>query len=330
MIIYIERVILRRTNMFKRWQHALSAWKEVKAFLGDCTSSKAVTFFSEGRPYLSFLRPVIDELSQIHNGPIYYLSSDKKDPYLLNPPTDVKAYFVGEGAAMIYLFSNIKAGTMVMTMPDLNKYHVKRSAYPLHYVYIFHSMVSTHMVYRESAFDHFDTLLCVGTHHKEEVRAWEKLRSLPKKNLENHGYGPLDKLMLSASQHHIHDPDFPNILVAPSWGPTGLLETLGRDLISVLLSNNHKVTVRPHPRTQALSPRNIRSLSKQFGANRKFFLDLDTSNYDSFLEADVMIGDWSGAAMEFSLGLQKPVLFIDLPPKVTFAKPPSRSHIARR
>jgi len=302
--------------MFKQWQQSFSAWKGTKAFLRDCVSSRAVTFFSEGRPYLAFLRPVIDELSEIHNGPVYYLSSDIDDPYLLSPPNDVKAYFIGKGAAMIYLFSNIKSGTMVMTMPDLNKYHIKRSAHPLHYVYIFHSMVSTHMVYREGAFDHFDTMLCVGPHQKEEIRAWEKLRALPEKNLRDHGYGPLDTLMLSTREHHTHDANCPNVLVAPSWGPKGLLETVGLDLISILLSANYKVMVRPHPRTQALSPKKILRLRQKFGRNKNFSLDLDTSNFDSFLKADVMIGDWSGAAMEFSLGLQKPVLFIDLPPKI--------------
>ena len=29
-----------------------------------------------------------------------------------------------------------------------------------------------------------------------------------------------------------------------------------------------------------------------------------------------MISDWSGAAMEYAFGTEKPVLFIDLPPKV--------------
>ena len=29
-----------------------------------------------------------------------------------------------------------------------------------------------------------------------------------------------------------------------------------------------------------------------------------------------MVSDWSGAALEYSLGLQKPVLFIDVPAKV--------------
>jgi YidC/Oxa1 family membrane protein insertase len=36
----------------------------------------------------------------------------------------------------------------------------------------------------------------------------------------------------------------------------------------------------------------------------------------SFHEADLMISDWSGAAFEFAFGLEKPVIFIDLPKKI--------------
>ena len=36
---------------------------------------------------------------------------------------------------------------------------------------------------------------------------------------------------------------------------------------------------------------------------------------DSLFDAHVMVTDWSGAGQDFGLGLEKPVLFIDVPPK---------------
>ena len=36
----------------------------------------------------------------------------------------------------------------------------------------------------------------------------------------------------------------------------------------------------------------------------------------SFDKADLMISDWSGVAFEFAFGLEKPVIFIDLPKKI--------------
>ena len=39
------------------------------------------------------------------------------------------------------------------------------------YVYVFHSMVSTHMIYEPDGFDHYDTVLTVGPFMEPEIRA---------------------------------------------------------------------------------------------------------------------------------------------------------------
>ena len=36
----------------------------------------------------------------------------------------------------------------------------------------------------------------------------------------------------------------------------------------------------------------------------------------SLYRSDLLISDWSGMAIEYALGLEKPVLFIDVPPRV--------------
>ena len=36
---------------------------------------------------------------------------------------------------------------------------------------------------------------------------------------------------------------------------------------------------------------------------------------DSLFDSHVMITDWSGAGMDYGMGLEKPVLYIDVPPK---------------
>ena len=51
-----------------------------------------------------------------------------------------------------------------------------------------------------------------------------------------------------------------------------------------------------------------------------FFYDESIASLDSFYESDFMISDWSGAALEYSLGLKKPVLFLDLPKKINNLK----------
>jgi YidC/Oxa1 family membrane protein insertase len=39
------------------------------------------------------------------------------------------------------------------------------------------------------------------------------------------------------------------------------------------------------------------------------------SESDSLYDSHVMITDWSGAGMDYGMGLEKPVLYIDVPPK---------------
>ena len=45
-------------------------------------------------------------------------------------------------------------------------------------------------------------------------------------------------------------------------------------------------------------------------------MDLDLSSQGTVSESDIMISDWSGAAIEYALGLEKPVISVDVPRKV--------------
>ena len=85
---------------------------------------------------------------------------------------------------------------VVMTMPDLENYHIKRSYVrkDAEYVYMFHYPLSTHMVLHTGALDHYDTILCVGEFQFAERRKQEELYHLPQKKLVLCGYGQLEKL----------------------------------------------------------------------------------------------------------------------------------------
>jgi YidC/Oxa1 family membrane protein insertase len=84
----------------------------------------------------------------------------------------------------------LRAKILVMDMPDLDTYHIKRSkAYPVHYIYLFHSMFSIHSYLRKEALDNFDTIFCVGPHHVNEIKATEKLYELKPKKIINYGFG---------------------------------------------------------------------------------------------------------------------------------------------
>ena len=92
--------------------------------------------------------------------------------------------------------SPLKAKILVTDMPDLGKFHIKRSSeYPVHYIYLFHSMFSVHSYLRKGAVDNYDTIFCVGPHQIKEIREAEKVYGLKPKKLINYGYGRLDTLL---------------------------------------------------------------------------------------------------------------------------------------
>jgi len=148
--------------------------------------------------------------------PVCYITSDKDDPGLLIEHPDYRSFKIDEGFIRNWLFENIETDVMVMTMPDLHQYQVKRSKHKVHYVYIQHSLVSLHMVYREGAFDYYDTVFCAGPHHIQEIRAMEAVYNLSPKNLVEHGYGRLDAIIEEEKKQYSVDKK-KNNLTSPDY-----------------------------------------------------------------------------------------------------------------
>jgi YidC/Oxa1 family membrane protein insertase len=60
----------------------------------------------------------------------------------------------------------------------------------------------------------------------------------------------------------------------------------------------------------------INALKRQFGGHAGFVLEEDMAQGDSFFDSDLMISDWSGAALEYAFATERPVLFVDVPRKI--------------
>lgn len=298
----------------------IHAYRQWSAFQALQERERRVTFYVEDRGSWTFLGPIIDDLQQTHGVPVAYLTSERDDPALDRASPTFAPFFIGEGMIRTFAFLGLKTPMLVMTMPDLETFHIKRSkAEPVHYAYVFHAMTSTHMVYREHAFDHFDTVLCVGPHHEREIRAAEALRDLPAKNLVPHGYARLDQILddrAKAEAQGGHTPEPDTVLVAPTWGPHGLFEAHGTAPLLALLEAGLQVIARPHPMTVRQQPMFIRQIQALAAKNPRLQVDLDVNSRQSLLRSILMISDWSGAAMEYALGWGKPVIFVDVPPKV--------------
>jgi hypothetical protein len=304
--------------MFLAVKRFLSEIRGMKDFNAVPRSERKVVFYSESSDYWNYFEPVFQSLWRDFGQPVLYVTSDHKDGILQSPPEGLSPFNVGEGAMRTLFFASLDADIILMTMPDLQTFHIKRSPHPVKYVYLHHSLVSTHMVYRPEAFDHFDAILCVGPHHEIETRAREALKGLRAKELVKHGYGRLDAILaLDMRGPRLRKyGDQVHVLVAPTWGDRALLESYGKEVVGKLLKAGLRVTVRPHPRTRKLWPNVLVELEALFGNSASFSIDEDANAIRALHAADVMVSDWSGAALEFSMGLERPVIFIDVPRKV--------------
>jgi YidC/Oxa1 family membrane protein insertase len=143
-----------------------------------------------------------------------------------------------------------------------------------------------------------------------------------KKKLVNHGYGWIDTLIKEARRTVIRKSTSKNkvVLIAPSWGANGLIETKGQEIVSILLDSGFDVILRPHPMTIKKSNKVIQKIEKEFKDNLKFKLEIDIRNTESWFLCDCMISDLSGAAIEYSFTFEKPILYIVTPEKIVQKK----------
>lgn len=291
-----------------------------KAFEQLALVDRAITFYAEDGGSWPHFAPIVAALVDEMGWSVCYLTSSDSDPILTKDRPGVRAFFIGEGVKRAFLFQTLEVGVLVATVPQLGISVLPRSrhapALGTNYVYVFHSMASTHMIYEPDGFDHYDTVMCVGSYMLDEIRRREELAGLPAKELVEHGYGRLDTIIAAAEPPRPLDADSPTVLVAPSWGPTCIFETIGVELVSALLDGGCRVIARPHPMTTKKSPRAIDQLSATFGTHPDFELDQDIATTRSLYASDVMISDWSGAALEYALGRERPVIFVDVARKV--------------
>ncbi|MBI2608204.1 MAG: CDP-glycerol glycerophosphotransferase family protein [Deltaproteobacteria bacterium] len=276
-----------------------------------------ITFYAEDAASFGHFEAIITELTYTYKVCINYLTSDIHDPVFIRDDPYIRPFYIGSSFLRVLIFYFIKTRVFVMTMPDLETFQLKRSYAKVHYVYIFHNMLSTHMVFRKGAFDHYDTLFCVGPHHLEEVRKTELKYNLKKKHLVNYGYSRLDTILKNKGKTQIKKEGHEmRVLIAPSWGKNALLELCGNEILSTLAKTHFLVRVRPHPMTLKKQPKAMTLLREKYAAHKNIVFEFDVASTQSLYESDVMISDWSGAALDYAFGLEKPVIFIDVPRKV--------------
>ena len=216
---------------------------------------------------------------------------------------------------LLLILSIIECENLILTTPDFGKSKkLKISKRCKKVIYIFHSAVSSSMIYNEGAFDGYDYACCVGDHHFLELseRYSEKKQS---NHLVKFGYPYLDYLMVNTEKNNFEKN---LILIAPTWYPEypDYYESIYKPIIEDLLENKFKVIFRPHPEYLKRFSNNFYDFKQNFSSNQNFEANDDDENLQIMQKSNFLITDWSGIAFEYAYTFLRPVIFVEGPKKI--------------
>ena len=290
-------------------------WRQFKKLPWDWRN--IVIYSESGQDWHQF-SGLITQLTEILDHRICYVTSDRSDPGLCHAHGNFQAIYLPEGLFLTIFFQVNRSDVFVLTMMDLGNLQLKRSLHPVHYVYLFHSMGSTHMVDHENSFDHYDSLFCAGPHQVTEIRKREEIKNLPARHVFDYGHPRLEEVMELGRRYRPerHELDPRTVLIAPTWGEESIFNRCGKQLIDVLLQAGYRVIMRPHYQSIRQTPDVIAAVRGAFSGHRRFEYIDRMGETDSMLRSDILVSDWSAMALEYAMGLEKPVLFIDVPPRI--------------
>lgn len=284
-------------------------------------ANKHLAFYSEASGFYKYFQAVIEYLLAHSNVVIHYVTSDPKDQVfaLAKEQPRIRPYYIGE-KKLITLFMKLDVDVMVMTVPDLENFYLKRSYVrkDIEYIYMLHGVLTGMRAARPGSLDHYDTLLTTGDYLDREVRKVEQMTGAPPKKLVPCGYGVLDQLAAAYEKMPKEENRPPRALIAPSYQAGNILESCLIPLVSAFLDNHYAVTVRPHPQYLRRFPQAFDEIREE--CERTFpgavQFETDFSGNESIYTAGLLVTDWSQIGYEYALSTKKPVLFIDTPMKI--------------
>ena len=285
-------------------------------------ANKHLVFYSEKSGFYKYYEDLIGELLKRSNLIIHYITSDPKDQVfeLAKENRQIRPYYIGE-KRLITLFMKMDADMVIMTMPDLDNFHIKRSYVrkDVEYIYVNHGSGSYNTELRAGALDHFDTIFAANKQGYAEIRAWEKVKQLPEKSVFQYGYPMLDHLLRDYEklQEKGITTQKQKIVIAPSWQSDNIMDSCIEPILDQLVGKGYKIVVRPHPQYVRHFSGKLSALELKY-KDYKDELSFDTSfaSFEDVYTADLLVTDWSGVGVEFSFTTCRPTLYIHTPMKI--------------
>lgn len=280
--------------------------------------NKHLVFYSESNGFYKYYKGFIEYILAHTNLTIHYITSDPNDQIFEMEKTQpkIRGYYIGENK-LITLMMKMDADVVVMTMPDLENYHIKRSYIrdDIEYINVPHGMGSNNLTLRKGALDHFDTIFCAGVHQKTENDQTEAVYNLPAKTCVGVGYPLLDEMRENYAKIEYKVNTRKQILVAPSWQKENIIDSCLEQLLDSLKKTDWEIIVRPHPQEVRLKKEYMDSLKAKYEPDG-IEIQTDFTSNNPVMEADLLITDWSDISWEYAFTTLRPVMYINTPMKV--------------
>ena len=202
----------------------------------------------------------------------------------------------------------LNASIVLSTTPGLDVYQWKRSKEVDYYVHIPHA-ASEIILYRMFGIDYYDAILLSGDYQAQNIRDLEALRGLPQKELHMIGIPYMDEMVARLNREGPALEHPRTVLIAPTWGESGIFSVYGGKIIDVLLKTGYHIIVRPHPQSFKSETEMIEKLMKEYPPSEQLEWNRDTDNFDVLRRSDILISDFSGVIFDFTLVYDKPIIY---------------------
>lgn len=285
---------------------------KIKTILGGKTTIKPekhskFLIYADDKRYWNNFMPILKEFER-RKIEVSFWTSSEDDPVFSQVYNYVHPVFIGNGNKAFLKLNAAKADILLSTTPGLDVLQWKRSKEVKKYVHFFHD-ASTALFYRMFQIDFYDVLLTVSDFQTEEVRRIEKMRGIPNKEIKVVGLPYFDELKKKLENTKKPQKSNKVILIAPSWGKSCLLYTLGEKLFDRIIESGYDIVFRPHPQSYTADKEIIEQIRTKYANCYNFSWNTDNDNFEILNKADLLISDFSGIIFDFVLIFGKPVMY---------------------
>ena len=197
-----------------------------------------IVIFSDDKRYWSVFKPICEEMNS-RGVDVVYMTASKDDPAFDENLQHLDAQFIGEGNRALSKLNFLNATMLISTTPGLDVFQWKRSKNVDYYVHVLHAASNT-CGYHMFGIDYYDAVLISGNHHERDIRALEKIRNLPAKELVMVGVPYMDAMVNRLAAAPPLENMERTVLLAPSWGKSSILNKFGDEIIKTLLETGYQ------------------------------------------------------------------------------------------